>query len=204
MAEVGAWLWSSKLTSPPSWLMDRPTIDAGVSIKQSRPWWMNMSFINRASPHEVLSFFTQPIYPSAKDWLTMNVVQSAIMTSSLINLTPHFAEGETWLTLFVVLCFLFFFLAHAHMCTPGGETVSVSSGHFFFFSFWLRDHGKVFFATVMASPLGEGVLDGWERWKIRSARERSCQSKGLRTVFTELLLLSKMAQKNTNIELLPH
>lgn len=47
---------------------------------------MKMSFINRASPHEVLSFFIQRIYPSAKDWLTMEVIQSAIMTSSLINL----------------------------------------------------------------------------------------------------------------------
>lgn len=87
-----AWLWSSKLTSLLPWLMDGAAIDGRVSIKPSHPGdeW-KMSFISRASPHEVLSFFIQPIHPSAKDWLTMDTIQSAIMTSSLIN-PPH--DGE--------------------------------------------------------------------------------------------------------------
>lgn len=87
---------------------------------------MNMSFINRASPHEVLSFFTQPIYPSAKDWLTMDAVQSAIMTSSLINLP--LAEREPYLQ--------FSPHTHRHVHTHTHETaVSAISRHFFFFLF---------------------------------------------------------------------
>lgn len=187
MAEAGAWLWSSKLTSPPSWLMDRPTIDARVSIKQSRPWWMNMSFINRASPHEVLSFFTQPIHPSAKDWLTMNVVQSAIMTSSLINLTPTSPREKPG---FRFYAFCFFFLPTHTRARPVGKCVRYQRAPFYS-RFGSGIMGKFFFATVMASPLGEGVLDGWERWKIRTAIERSCHSKGLLAVFTKLLLSSQ-------------
>lgn len=108
---------------------------------------MNMSFISHASPHEVLSFFTQSIHPWAKDWLTVDVIQSAIMTSSLINLTlanPAYS------------------LAHAHTCTL--TAVSVISRCFF----W--DHGKVF-CHINGVTLGMAVLVGlpstrWSRVKL--------------------------------------
>lgn len=107
---------------------------------------MNMSFINRASPHEVLSFFTQPIYPSAKDWLTMDVIQSAIMTSSLINLP--LAEGEPCLQ---------FAAAHTrgNALTPahGGNCVSCQQA--LFLSLW--DHGKVF-QPQQRLPSGDGCI----------------------------------------------
>lgn len=114
---------------------------------------MNMSFINRASPHEVLSFFTQPIYPSAKDWLTMDGIQSAIMTSSLINL-PH-AKGEPGLQ----------FGPRTH--THAEATVSVISRHFFS-SLW--DHGKVF-RHSHGVALGMAVLVGRSGCRLHAGPE---------------------------------
>lgn len=109
---------------------------------------MNMSFINRASPHEVLSFFTQPIYPSAKDWLTMDAVQSAIMTSSLINLP--LAEREPYLQ--------FSPHTHRHVHTHTHETaVSAISRHFFFF----------LFPGIMGKFLATGNgSDQWRYWSV--------------------------------------
>ena len=119
-----SWVLDFDLQSWPPfspWLMDRPTIDACISIKQSHLWWMNMSFISRASPHEVLSFFTQQIYPSAKDWLTMEVIQSAIMTSSLINLP--LAKGQP--------CLQFGMCTRSHTHMGAQTNVSVISRYFF-------------------------------------------------------------------------
>lgn len=98
---------------------------------------MNMSFINCASPHEVLSFFTQRIYPSAKDWLTMEVIQSAIITSSLIN--PPLARRQPSLQ----------FGTHTH--TPSERCVCLlSAGTFLFSNYW--DHGKIFSDRNGAAP----------------------------------------------------
>lgn len=103
---------------------------------------MNMSFISRASPHEVLSFLTQRIHPSAKDWLTMDVIQSAIMTSSLINLTlanPAYS------------------LAHTLTCTHTHAHWDNRVGYqqVLFLSLW--DHGNVFCHSNSVT-LGKAVL----------------------------------------------
>ncbi len=105
---------------------------------------MNMSFINRASPHEVLSFFTQPIYPSAKDWLSMDLIQSAIMTSSLINLP--LAGGE--------LGFQCAVREHTHMHTD--MNVAGIRVHFFFVSGIM---GK-FLDMLVKSEISQQQLDG--------------------------------------------
>lgn len=75
----------------------------------------------------------------------MDVIQSAIMTSSLINL-PR-AEGEPGLQ----------FGPRTHMHAEA--TVSVISEYFFFF-FRLWDHGKVF-SRSNGVTLGTAVLVGW-------------------------------------------
>lgn len=100
-------IFKADLPLRPDWWIGPPRIHQA----ELGPWWMNMSFINRASPHEVSSFFTQPIYPSARDWLTMSSVQSAIMTSSLINLNPpppQSMPGEN-------LAEVFFFFGPVHV-----------------------------------------------------------------------------------------
>ena len=130
-------IFKADLPSPPPWLMDGPTIDGCISIKQSHPWWMNMSFINGASPHEVLSFFAQCIYPSARDWLTMEVIQSAIMTSSLINLP--LTMGQPWLQ----------FGRSTHTQPRMGKCVRHQEG--LLLSLW--DHGKVFHSGNSATQL---------------------------------------------------
>lgn len=88
---------------------------------------MNMPSINRASHHEVLSIFTKCIHPSAKDWLTMDVIQSAIMTSPLINLP--LAKGDLYLA--------FHTRTHTHFI----------SGQFYPI---LKDHWKVLVTQVFS------------------------------------------------------